>query len=162
MKRIALIAALLFTLGASAQDYKLENNRLVLPKPVSFLTGSAELTTEGKAQLEIVAAFLKAKEYVTLLRIEGHVSGAGTGDKNQSLSEQRALTVANYLITAGIDCKRLLPVGFGQSKPIAANTTPEGRAQNNRIEFQVAELNHRAIGGMPVDGGGKVAGNVCN
>lgn len=162
MKRIALLIALFFTLGVSAQDYKLENNRLVLPKPVSFLTGSAELTTEGKAQLDIVAAFLLAKDYVTLLRVEGHVSNAGTGDKNQSLSEQRALAVANYLITAGIDCKRLLAVAFGQSKPVAPNTTPEGRAQNSRIEFHVAELRNRAIGGMPVDGGGKVAGNLCN
>jgi OOP family OmpA-OmpF porin len=53
-------------------------------------------------------------------------------------------------------------VGFGGSKPVASNTTPEGRGQNRRVAFINAALRGRAIGGMPLDGGGKVAsGDLC-
>jgi len=52
-------------------------------------------------------------------------------------------------------------VGFGANKPVAANDTAEGRARNTRVEVAMAQLRGRAIGGMPVDGGGLVAGDPC-
>jgi OOP family OmpA-OmpF porin len=91
------------------------------------------------------------------VRIEGHVAD---GDSKQILSEQRALAIANWLIKNGVDCKRLLAVGFGDTKPIAANDSPE-KATNTRIVFAMAALRGRAIGGMSLDGGGKTAGEVC-
>lgn len=62
----------------------------------------------------------------------------------------------------GADCKRLIAVGFGSTKPVADNNTAEGKAANRRVSFINAALRSRPIGGMPVDGGGKVAGDICN
>ena len=92
------------------------------------------------------------------MRIEGHVSGSTT---SQALSEKRALAICKKLIAAGVDCKRLIAVGFGDTKPIEENNTPSGRAANTRISFVNAALRGHLIGGMPADGGGVVAGDVC-
>lgn len=137
--------------------YELEGNRLKLPDIVRF-AGTLDGPGRGsEVALEHIRGYLAAKDYVTLMRIEAHVSGPDA----QALSERRALSVARWLVKKGIDCKRLLPVGFGDTKPIADGSTPEGRQQNTRIEAHNAELRGRAIGGMPVDGGGTLAGDPC-
>jgi OOP family OmpA-OmpF porin len=64
-------------------------------------------------------------------------------------------------VAKGIKCTRLIAVGFGATKPVAANDTPENKAQNRRIAFVNAALKGRPIGGMSVDGGGKIAGDPC-
>jgi OmpA-OmpF porin, OOP family len=65
------------------------------------------------------------------------------------------------LVALGVDCKRLLPVGFGSNKPVADNSSPEGKMKNRRINFVIAALRSKTIGGLPADGGGKTAGNAC-
>jgi len=69
--------------------------------------------------------------------------------------------VCAALVKMGVDCKRLSAVGFGGTKPIAANDTPDGKAANQRVCFINAALRGHAIGGTPLDGGGKVAGDTC-
>lgn len=135
--------------------YELEGNRLKLPAPVDFAAGQDSPRSE--VALEHIRGYLAAKDSITLMRIEGHVSGPDA----QALSERRALSVAKWLVTHGVDCTRLVPVGFGDTKPIADGSTPEGRAQNTRVEAVNAALRGRLIGGMPGDGGGKVAGDPC-
>ena len=158
-----LLAALLFvTNSVIAQLPKMENGKLILDEQVSFKTGSAELTDEGKEALKPVKEFLAQKDYISTLRIEGHTDNTGVEADNQKLSEQRALAVCKWLVQNGIDCKRLIAVGFGSSKPVAPNDTPMNKAQNRRIEFIPAALKGKAIGGMPLDGGGVVAGDICN
>jgi OOP family OmpA-OmpF porin len=142
-------------------SFDIENNRLALPAPVTFETGGAGLVAGPQPALAHIAAFLAAKSYVSLLRIEGHVDADTAADKAQALTEARAMAAVRWLLTQGVDCKRVLPVGFGASKPVAPNDTPENKAQNRRVEAHVAELRGRAIGGMPVDGGGRVAGDPC-
>ncbi len=146
---------------ASAQEFTLGGNALSLPVPVTFKTGAAELTSEGEQALGHVKAYLDAKSYITLLRVEVHTDSTGTEPHNQALSEQRALAVARFLVAQGVDCARLLPVGFGSNKPVADNSTAEGRAENRRVEFVNAALRGRLIGGMPADGGGQIAGDPC-
>lgn len=143
-------------------DFEVEDNRLKLPTPIEFETGSATLKAESSTSLEHIKAYLESKSYITTMRIEGHVCCGASDVDAQKLSEQRALAVTAWLISKGIDCKRLLPVGFGPTKPVADGTTPQGRAENNRIEVRNAALKDRAIGGMPTDGGGKVAGDPCS
>lgn len=144
-----------------SRSYELEGNRLVLPDPVVFKTGTAELAPESAKVMQLITSYLQDKSYISLLRIEGHVASAKADDASQKLSEQRALAVVKALIAKGTECKRLLAVGFGANKPVASSATPEGRAQNSRIEAVNAELRGRAIGGMPVDGGGKVVAFPC-
>ena len=160
MKITGLLVAVLGVFNLNAQP-KIENNKLVLEKQVTFKTGTAELTDEGKEALAAVKDFLKQKEYISTMRVEGHTSNDGEETKNQTLSEQRALAVCKWLAANEIDCKRLLAVGFGSTKPVADNSTPMGKAENRRIEFVMAGLRGKAIGGMPLDGGGKTAGDVC-
>lgn len=144
-----------------APRFELDGNTLELPSAVAFEAGSDKLAASSTAALEHVRAYLDAKTYISLLRVESHASSDGAADAGQKLTEKRALAVAKWLVGKGVDCKRLLPVGFGATKPVASNSTAEGRAQNVRTEFVNAQLKGRAIGGMPVDGGGRVAGDPC-
>jgi len=164
MKKSSLlfIAFFLSCTACMAQLPTIDNNGLVLNKPVIFETGTAVLKPESDEALLSVKAFLQAKEYVSLLRIEGHMASGGNENDNQSLTQKRAMAVCKWLIKNGIDCKRLIAVGFGSNKPVADNSSADGKAMNNRIEFKIAELRGHAIGGMPVDGGGKVAGDSWN
>lgn len=150
------------SLFCTAQIPKIENGKLVLEKQVTFKTGSAELTDEGKAALIPVKEFLLQKDYITTLRIEGHSDNSLSESASQTLTEKRALAVCKWLVENGIDCKRLIAVGFGSTKPIASNEDPIVKAQNRRMEFIPAALKGRAIGGMPLDGGGIIAGDPCN
>ena len=158
MKKIIFpLISLWITTLSFAQDYKISGNEVVIAKAVSFETGSAKLTLESDEALTIVKQYLDDKSYISRLRIEGHLATDGS----QQLSEQRALAVCKRLVELGVDCKRLIAVGFGNTKPVADNGTPEGRSQNTRISFiNVALLGH-LIGGMPEDGGGHIAGDVC-
>ena len=129
-----------------------DRGTLTLPEPLTFETGSARLAAATAELLPLVKGHLEATPSLTTLRIEGHTE-AGT-PKAQALSEARALAVAKALVALGVDCHRLLPVGFGASKPIA-------QRGNARVDLVNAALRGRPIGGMPVDGGGKVAGDPC-
>jgi len=141
--------------------FEQENGQLKLPGPVQFETGKSILKPESDAVLDFVRQYLEAKPQVTLLRIEGHTDSVGIAAENQRLSEGRSMAVAQWLIGKGISCKRLIATGFGADKPVGDNKTPEGRESNRRTAFVNAELKGKAIGGMPVDGGGKVAGDPC-
>ena len=148
-------------LADAPKQFELDGNNLKVPSAVEFDTGKATLKAESADAIAYVAAYLEAKSYISTLRVEVHSDSTGAEKFNQKLTEARALAVTKALIAKGADCKRLLPVGFGSTKPIADNKTPEGKAQNRRTMFANAALRGRAIGGMPVDGGGVVAGDPC-
>lgn len=162
--RTALLAFLLLLAtpyAARAELPPIKDNQLVLKDPVVFQTGSDQIASGSDGPLSQVRDFLVEKTYVSTLRIEVHSDSTGVAAFNQQLSEKRALAVARWLVAHNIDCKRLVAVGFGDTKPIADNKTPDGRAQNRRTVFAIAGLRGRAIGGMPLDGGGKLAGDAC-
>lgn len=69
------------------------------------------------------------------LEVQGHTDDQGKDDYNLDLSQRRAETVVAYLGLFGIDTGRLVPQGFGESKPVMENTTEEGRAKNRRVEL---------------------------
>lgn len=139
----------------------LQDGKVALSAPIVFVTGTDDLAQESEGVLAALAGLLRDRTDITMLRIEGHSDSQGMDDYNQRMSEDRALAVARWLVGNGIECGRLVPVGFGETKPIGDNQTPEGRALNRRIELIPAALRGRPIGGMPVDGGGQVAGDPC-
>ena len=103
---------------------------------IGFETGSAKLTNESQPVIDKAAAVLK--EYGNLhIRVEGHTDTKGKKAANQKLSEERANSVREALITAGIGAERIEAVGYGQEKPKATNRNEKGRAQNRRIEFKI-------------------------
>ena len=155
-----LLASAAFIL--QAQDYTLEGNEVKITKPVLFKTGSALIKPESIAALEIIKQYLTSKTYISLLRVECHTDNSGNAEISQALTEKRAMALCRKLIEMGVDCNRLIAVGFGDTKPVADNSTPAGRAENIRVSFVNVSLRGKVIGGMPIDGGGKTAGGLCN
>ena len=103
---------------------------------VFFETGSAKLRPESGAELDELAALLQKNRHLRI-QINGHTDDVGEAAFNQRLSEQRAQTVLEYLSSKGVAAERLRAKGFGESKPIAANTSEEGRSSNRRTEFEL-------------------------
>ena len=101
---------------------------------ILFDTDSARIRPESLPTLDEVVRLL-AGEPGWSLTIEGHTDATGTPAHNQTLSEQRAASVRDYLVSRGAASSRLNSVGFGQSKPVADNATELGRAQNRRVEL---------------------------
>jgi OmpA-OmpF porin, OOP family len=141
-------------------SFSLDGNAVKLPGTIAFSADGAAIDeTSSAVALWTVVDYLASKSSISLLRIEGHVA-TGTRDA-QALSEKRAAATGQWLVAHGVDCKRLLAVGFGDSKPTADNATAQGRASNTRVLAINAELRGHAIGGMAVDGGGRPAGSLC-
>jgi outer membrane protein OmpA-like peptidoglycan-associated protein len=106
---------------------------------VQFASGTANLTTGAKTELNKLVTILN-KDYPDVrLSIEGHTDNTGKADANQLLSEKRAAAVKTYLVSKKVDVDRLDAVGYGQDQPIADNATPEGRAKNRRVAFKISE-----------------------
>ncbi|APR75343.1 Outer membrane protein [Minicystis rosea] len=120
---------------------------LKLPAPVMFASGTAKLADESDAALKYVVEYLSKSPEVRAMRIEGHTDSRGNPLANQKLSEERASAVARWLVDHGVDCKRVVPLGFGDSDPVADNGTEDGRAQNRRTVF-VDQRSNRS-GGRP-------------
>jgi OmpA-OmpF porin, OOP family len=164
-KKLLIVCGLLFfgLMSINAQTkFELDGNKLKLPKPIIFPAGSDKINLEeSEESLKYVKEYLNSKKYITVLRIEVHAQRSGNEERLQTLTEKRALAVANWLVENGIDCHRILPVGFGSTKPlIDPNSGPEA-SHNNRVEFHNAELSKHAIGGLPLDSGGKVIKDFC-
>jgi outer membrane protein OmpA-like peptidoglycan-associated protein len=101
---------------------------------IEFKTKSDELLPSSLPVLDEVVASLRAQPDVRV-RIEGHTDDRGDADANLTLSQRRALSVMNYLTSAGIDGRRVEYTGFGETRPIEDNQTEGGRAKNRRVEF---------------------------
>jgi outer membrane protein OmpA-like peptidoglycan-associated protein len=72
-----------------------------------------------------------------LLDIEGHSDSIGSARINKLLSARRAATIFDYLVSKGIQADRILTIGYGSEKPIADNSTEEGRSKNRRVELKI-------------------------
>ncbi len=105
---------------------------------IQFETGSAIIKSESYAELDEI---LKSSVVAEALKIGvyGHTDNVGSPDANQKLSEARANSVKNYLVSKGVLAKRIESKGFGQKEPIADNSTPEGKAQNRRVQIVLGE-----------------------
>ena len=113
----------------------ISDDRLVLVG-VNFAFDKSDLLPESYPVLDNAVKLLNDKPNVNV-EIEGYTDYIDTKEYNQKLSEERAQTVKNYLVSKGIAEGRLTTIGFGKSNPIADNTTEEGRAMNRRIVFRI-------------------------
>lgn len=103
---------------------------------VLFGTDKSDLTDNSKATINDLATILN-KYPDTDLTIQGHTDSTGPEAYNQTLSEKRALSVANYLKLQGVTAERLTSIGFGETQPVADNSTTDGRAENRRVSFVI-------------------------
>jgi len=104
---------------------------------IQFEPGRAVLLEKSKKVLDEVVATLTSHPDLELVEIEGHTDWLGSETQNLALSARRAETVSAYLVSKGIAAGRLVPKGYGEMKPIADNTTNEGREANRRVTFRV-------------------------
>ena len=103
---------------------------------VRFRIASATILSESTEALNKVAAAINGCP-ATKVRIEGHTDSDGDEASNKELSDRRAKAVQEYLVKAGVTADRLTALGLGQSKPLAANDTPDNKLRNRRIEILV-------------------------
>jgi OOP family OmpA-OmpF porin len=111
--------------------FEIMNNSL---KTINFQTGKFQLTEQSFKILDEVVGLMK-KEPTYKLSIAGHTDNVGNADANVKLSNERAKTVKDYLLSQGIKSNRFIAIGFGSARPVATNNTPEGKFENRRVEF---------------------------
>ncbi|MDR1012378.1 MAG: OmpA family protein [Coxiellaceae bacterium] len=113
--------------------------RLIMPGDITFENDRAEIKSNFYDTLNSVAIVLR-KFRNTTIKVAGYASNTGKAMYNQELSEKRAHSVADYLISQRIDSNRVMIVGYGARYPIAVNTTLEGQARNRRVEITIHQL----------------------
>ena len=134
-RRAAIAAADLARLGAVKNEPR--GMVLTLSGAVLFASNKAELLPSAQVKLNQVADVLIKQDPDSKIVVEGFTDSQGTAPHNQDLSERRAKAVREYLVSRGIAADRVSSQGFGLARPVADNTSAEGRANNRRVEIVV-------------------------
>jgi len=116
-----------------------DNITLNMPGNITFATDSSDLNPAFFDVLTSVSKVLKEFDK-TIVEVAGHTDSTGSEQYNQGLSERRAQTVSQYLSSRGISGQRLITIGRGELRPVADNSTVEGRAANRRVEITMVPL----------------------
>lgn len=116
---------------------ELKDEKIELNEKVQFELAKAELLPQSKTLLDAVVKIMKDHPEIEKIRIEGHTDDEGSDGYNLKLSNNRAASVRKYLESQGVEAKRMESKGFGESKPIADNSTPAGKEQNRRVEIRI-------------------------
>jgi outer membrane protein OmpA-like peptidoglycan-associated protein len=116
-----------------------DNIILNMPSNITFDTDRADVKPQFFDVLNSVAIVLREFDQ-TLVDVTGHTDSTGSAAHNLELSERRAGAVAEYLVAQGNNYRRFQVLGMGKSQPIASNATEAGRAENRRVELQIAPL----------------------
>jgi outer membrane protein OmpA-like peptidoglycan-associated protein len=122
--------------GKTTLTIQFEQPKVFTLDNVEFETGKSSLTQESYSELEELREYMQLKEDL-VVEIAGHTDNVGDEESNMRLSEARANTVRNYLISKGISPDRIIAKGYGESQPIAPNSSDEGRQRNRRTEVRV-------------------------
>ena len=112
---------------------------LNMPSNITFATDQDQVMPAFHQTLNAVALVVN-KYNRTLVDINGHTDSTGSLSHNMALSQRRAMSVGNYLVGQNVDGRRLAINGFGPNQPIASNATPDGRAQNRRVEIYLSPI----------------------
>ena len=103
---------------------------------VLFATNQSDLTPAAKSQLDALMSRLQGADLASI-KVVGHTDNVGTDAYNQTLSERRANSVADYLLSQGVAPNKVSSEGKGESEPVADNDTSEGRAKNRRVDLHI-------------------------
>ena len=126
---------------AACQD---QLNKTMTGKTILFQTNKADIKSASYPLLDNIVAVIKScrgKVEKTRIAVNGHTDSRGSDAYNLQLSQRRADAVRTYLINKGVDQSIITATGFGETQPVASNSTPEGRRQNRRINFSVSVRN---------------------
>ncbi|PID66463.1 MAG: cell envelope biogenesis protein OmpA [Gammaproteobacteria bacterium] len=132
--------------GGAAPQPKIVDVPFVIPANALFDTAKAVIRPKGRAQLAALAKNIKeAKQMgkikqITGVKVVGHTDSRGSNAYNQGLSERRAASVRNFLVSQGIPANMITAFGEGEMNPVATNATPAGRQQNRRVNITVSGI----------------------
>jgi outer membrane protein OmpA-like peptidoglycan-associated protein len=130
------------TAGSGVDVKSVDNGQAILvnlPNGVTFDTDSTVIKPGFRDTLDTVANSLNTYPN-SLIDVYGHTDSTGSDAYNQTLSENRARMVADYLASRGVTQARIRSTGFGKTQPVASNDTPEGRAANRRVEIKIVPV----------------------
>jgi len=134
-----------------------KDGRLGVPGNIVYETGKAVIKPESEPTLSALKDFMDQNKNFSRIRIEGHTDNVGKSADNMKLSQDRALAVVKWLSDHGVSRDRCLAVGFGDTKPIADNKSEDGKAQNRRTEFHIAEIESKPFLNRDETGGGQIS-----
>ena len=128
-------------LQGSGVQVRREGDRLylIMPGNITFATGRYEIRSDFYSVLDSVAKVL-AEFDQTAIKVSGHTDSTGGDQLNQTLSEQRAASVRDYLVRRDVAAGRIQAYGYGPRYPVASNSTAEGRAANRRVELELLPM----------------------
>jgi len=118
---------------------RVRGDRIQILRPVHFRTDSAEIDADSNALIEQIADVMLRTPELCRIEIQGHTDNRGGREHNQTLSEQRAQSVVDFLVRMGVSGDRLTSRGVGMDRPVAPNFTARGRSQNRRTELHITE-----------------------
>ena len=142
------------TAGSGVDITPTDNGQAILvnlPEGVTFDVASAALKPEFRMTLDSIARSMSQYPN-SLIDVYGHTDSTGSDPYNQTLSENRARTVANYLATQGVSATRIRSQGFGETMPIADNMTDEGRRRNRRVEIKIVPISQEQVQAVKTGG----------
>ncbi len=117
---------------------------LNIPSGITFAYDSAAVQPQFQRTLDQVASTL-AEYNQTYIDVYGHTDSTGSDAYNQTLSERRATSVADYLSSHGVQAARIGTRGYGETQPIASNDTEDGRAANRRVEVKIVPITQNDV-----------------
>lgn len=117
-----------------------EDNRIVISEKIQFDFNKATIKPESDGLMQDLIKVIKENPHIKKLAIEGHTSSEGSDKYNLKLSDKRAKAVVEYLVKKGELPKEMFTAkGFGETKPLAEESTEEGKEKNRRVEFNITE-----------------------
>ena len=135
------------TAGSGVDVTATDNGQAILvnlPDGVTFDVDSYTLKPQFRSTLDQIAQSMNTYPN-SLIDVYGHTDSTGSDQYNQTLSENRARTVANYLVTRGVSEARIRSMGYGETMPVASNDTEEGRAKNRRVEIKIVPISQEQV-----------------
>ena len=135
------------TAGSGVDVTEVDNGQAILvnlPDGVTFDVDSSTLKPQFRSTLDQISQSLQQYPN-SLIDVYGHTDSTGSDQYNQSLSQRRAQTVADYLIMRGVSSARIRSQGYGETMPIATNDTEQGRALNRRVEIKIVPISQEQV-----------------
>lgn len=119
----------------------IKEGKVVILENIFFATNSFELSKESEVELNTLLKLMNDNPNIRI-EISGHTDNTGNYQHNLALSEKRSNSVKQWLLDKGINMNRIVAKGYGDSKPIATNSTAEGKAKNRRTEFKILSIHN--------------------
>jgi outer membrane protein OmpA-like peptidoglycan-associated protein len=116
-----------------------QGDRFVPPAPILFESSRAAIRDESLPAVRALAELLVQASWIKKIHIEGHTDSQGDDQANLELSERRARALMELLVQYGVDPARMEARGYGETRPVADNTSARGRAENRRVEFVIID-----------------------